>query len=126
MKVSIYTGYGALITNVVNEYQKAGVYSKRIKSEKMKGPCRAIYLIRLSYRDIRKRGLPSPLISNRQTLYLLQKLRQVRRAFYLIQNHRLAGGPIKAFWRCLVTKKILLSRLKVRSANCTTISKGFQ
>jgi hypothetical protein len=48
VKVGIYTGYGALITNVVNGYQKAGVYSKRINLEEMKLP-KGVYLIRLSY-----------------------------------------------------------------------------
>src|SRR5574344_1083924 len=55
VKVGIYTGYGALITNVVNEYQKAGVYSKRINLEEMKLP-KGVYLIRLSYPEHSERS----------------------------------------------------------------------
>lgn len=48
VKVGIYTGYGALIQNVVNEYQAIGTYSKEIDLKGMNLP-KGVYLIRLSY-----------------------------------------------------------------------------
>ncbi|HSQ43091.1 MAG TPA: DUF4859 domain-containing protein, partial [Fibrobacteraceae bacterium] len=48
VKIGIYTGYGALIQNVVNEYQKVGSYSKQIDLKAMNLP-KGVYLIRLSY-----------------------------------------------------------------------------
>jgi hypothetical protein len=48
VKVGIYTGYGALIQNVVNEYQKVGAYSKQIDLKAM-NLTRGVYLIKLSY-----------------------------------------------------------------------------
>jgi hypothetical protein len=48
VKVGVYTGYGALIQNVVNEYQKVGTYSKEIDLKAMNLPT-GVYLIRLSY-----------------------------------------------------------------------------
>ncbi|OIP47475.1 MAG: hypothetical protein AUK31_07090 [Fibrobacteres bacterium CG2_30_45_31] len=48
VKVAIYTGFGALIQNVVNEYQPIGTYSKQIDLKAMGLP-KGVYLIRLSY-----------------------------------------------------------------------------
>lgn len=48
VKIGLYTGYGSLITNVVNEYQNAGVHSKRIDLKAMNLP-KGVYLIKLSY-----------------------------------------------------------------------------
>ena len=48
VKVGLYTAYGALIQNVVNEYQKVGTYSKEIDLKTMHLP-KGVYLIRLSY-----------------------------------------------------------------------------
>lgn len=48
VKVGVYTGYGALIQNVVNEYQQVGAYSKQIDLKAMGLP-RGVYLIRLAY-----------------------------------------------------------------------------
>jgi len=48
VKIGLYTGYGSLITNVVNEYQSAGVHSKRIDLKAMNLP-KGVYLIKLSY-----------------------------------------------------------------------------
>lgn len=48
VKLGIYTGYGALIQNVVNEYQKAGTYSKPIDLNALNLP-KGVYLIKLSY-----------------------------------------------------------------------------
>ena len=48
VKLGIYTGYGALIQNVVDGYQKAGAYTKRIDLKAMGLP-RGVYLLKLSY-----------------------------------------------------------------------------
>jgi len=48
VKVGIYTGFGALITNVVNEYQKEGSYSKTIDLKSLNLP-KGVYLVKLSY-----------------------------------------------------------------------------
>lgn len=48
VKVSIYTGFGALIQNVVNDYHKVGSYSKPIDLKAMGLP-KGVYLIKLSY-----------------------------------------------------------------------------
>lgn len=48
VKVGIYTGYGALIQNVVNEYQAAGTYYKEINLKAMNLP-KGVYLVKLSY-----------------------------------------------------------------------------
>ncbi len=48
VKLGIYTGYGALIRNVVNDYRKVGKYSQIIDLGAMNLP-RGVYLVRLSY-----------------------------------------------------------------------------
>ncbi len=48
VKIGIYTGYGALIRNVVSEYHPVGVYSKPIDFKAMNLP-KSVYLIKLSY-----------------------------------------------------------------------------
>jgi hypothetical protein len=48
VKLGIYTGFGALITNVVNEYHAVGSYSTSISLKTMNLPV-GVYLIRLSY-----------------------------------------------------------------------------
>lgn len=48
VKIGIYTGYGALIRNVVNEYHPVGVYAKPIDLKAMNLP-KGVYLLKLSY-----------------------------------------------------------------------------
>lgn len=48
VKIGIYTGYGALIRNIVNEYHPVGVYAKPIDLKAMNLP-KGVYLIQLSY-----------------------------------------------------------------------------
>jgi len=48
VKIGIYTGYGALIRNVVNEYHSVGVYSKNLDLKALNLP-KGVYLIKLSY-----------------------------------------------------------------------------
>jgi hypothetical protein len=48
VKIGIYTGYGALIRNVLNEYKSNGTYSQNINLESLNLP-QGVYLIQLTY-----------------------------------------------------------------------------